>query len=322
MVPIPLFRDIENLPAQLRGGAVSIGNFDGVHRGHAEIVKRLVARARDVGGPAVVFTFDPHPIQLLRPDAVPARLSWTRRKARLLAELGVDAVVAYPTDREILGLSARDFFTQIILERLDSKALVEGPNFFFGRNRTGSVDLLRKFCENDSLTLDIVEPLKEDGRIVSSSWIRELIAAGEMREAARLLVRPYRIRGSVVRGAGRGATIGFPTANVEPVDMATPPLGVYAGRARTDDDEFPAAINIGPNPTFGEDRVKFEVHLIGYNQSLYGQVLRVDFLDRLRDIRSFENVAALQKQLACDLDAVRRICDASETNESARLRER
>lgn len=307
-----LIRDVERLPVALRTGAVTIGNFDGVHCGHARIVDRLVARAREVGGPAVVFTFDPHPARLLRPDAVPARLSWTARKAELLGELGVDAVVAYPTDRELLDLTAEEFFQRFIRGRLDAKAVVEGPNFHFGRARSGSIDRLRELCRQAGILFEIVQPLEVDGRCVSSSWIRELIEAGRIAEANRLLIRPYRIRGQVVHGAGRGTGLGFPTANLEPEDMVVPPLGVYAGCADWNGDRIPAAVNIGANPTFGEQQIKIEVHLIGFDQPLYGRHLEIDLLDRLRDVRLFDSVAALQTQLASDVEMVRRIVNESD----------
>lgn len=299
---------MDELPDSLRSGAVSIGNFDGVHLGHAKLIARLVKRAREVNGPAVVFTFDPHPAQLLAPAAVPPPLTWIERKVELLTRLGVDAVVAYPTDRVLLGLSPQAFFDQIVRDRLDARALVEGPNFRFGVGRSGSIDDLEQMCQQAGLILEVVEPLMLEERYVSSSWIRELIQAGQIHHADQLLTRPYRVRGQVVRGAGRGASIGFPTANIEPVDMVLPPLGVYAGVAIVAGKRYAAALHIGPNPTFGEhDQVKFEVHLAGYNEPLYGAVLEVDFLDRLRDIQPFDHIAELQQQLLRDVRAARQI---------------
>ncbi len=302
-----LIRKLTELPTSLTRGALTIGNFDGVHRGHAVLMERLVEQARSVGGPAVVFTFDPHPAQLLCPEAVPPALTWIERKAELLAELGADAVIAFPTDRRVLALTPEDFFHQIVCDRLQARALVEGPNFFFGRDRSGSIDDLSTLCRAMGILLDVVQPLKVGDRYVSSSWIRELIRVGDVRRAGTLLTHPYRIHGHVVKGLGRGAKIGVPTANIDPVGMVLPPLGVYAGRASVDGRCFAAAINIGANPTFGEDEVKFEVHLIGCNQTLYGHLVELDFLDRLRDTRSFESVAALQRQLAIDIEAVQQV---------------
>ena len=189
---------------------------------------------------------------------------------------------------------------------------MEGPNFRFGRERRGSIDDLARMCREEDVTLEVVEPLTIDERYVSSSWIRELIQAGEIGHANRLLTRPYRVRGRVVRGAGRGSAIGFPTANVEPVDMVLPPTGVYAGTARVAGQWFAAALHIGPNPTFGDhDHVKFEVHLAEYDRSLYGAILEVDFLDRLRDIRLFDSIEELRSQFARDVQAARQLARAS-----------
>jgi riboflavin kinase/FMN adenylyltransferase len=305
---VQLIRGLGELPAACQRGALSIGNFDGVHRGHARLVEQLVRRAEVVGGPAVVFTFDPHPAQLLYPEAVPPALTPTARKAELLGELGVDVVIAYPTNRDVLALSPDQFFQRIVVELLRTQALVEGPNFFFGSGRSGSIRDLLRLCEQAGMVLDVVPPLQVGERYVSSSWIRELILAGDVRAADTLLTRPYRVEGEVVRGAGRGTRIGFPTANVEPHGLVLPPFGVYAGCAYVDGQRYAAAAHLGPNPTFSEEFVKLEVHLIDCEQRpLYDKHLAYDFLDRLRDVRPFDGVDALRSQLRRDVEAVRQI---------------
>jgi riboflavin kinase/FMN adenylyltransferase len=304
---VRLLRSLDNLPADLRRGAAAIGNFDGVHRGHARIVERLIAKAREVGGPAIVFTFDPHPVRLLRPEATPPPLTWTDRKAQLLDELGVTAVIAYPTDEALLALTPQEFFNRIVRERLEARAMVEGPNFFFGRSRAGNIEVLGQLCQAAGVALEIVQPLVVGKEFVSSSRVREAIAAGDVDLARQLLTRPYRIRGMITHGAGRGAKIGFPTANVSAIDTLLPGQGVYAAQAITQAGTWPAAVNIGPNPTFGEHALKVEAHLIDFAGSLYGQPLEVDFLARLRSIQPFPSVAALQAQLAHDVAAARRV---------------
>ncbi|MCU0959659.1 MAG: riboflavin biosynthesis protein RibF [Pirellulaceae bacterium] len=306
-----LIRDLDNLPADLRSGAVSVGNFDGVHLGHARLIERLVACARRVRGPAVVWTFDPHPACVLTPAAAPPPLTSSERKTELLGLLGVEAVVACPATRDVLSLSPQDFFDRMLRQRLDVRAMVEGPNFFFGRQRSGSIDTLTALCEAAGVALEVVAPVLIDGQCISSSWIRELIQAGDVSAADRLLTQPYRLSGTVVRGAGRGAQLGFATANIEPAGMVLPPLGVYAGRGWHSDTAYAAAIHLGPNPTFGESHVKFEVHLVGYDQPLYGATLSVDFLARLREIRSFSDTQALQQQLQRDVAAASRIAGES-----------
>ncbi|MEX2114235.1 MAG: bifunctional riboflavin kinase/FAD synthetase [Pirellulales bacterium] len=305
-----LLRQVADLPDELRGGAVAIGNFDGVHRGHARIVARLLEKARAVGGPGVVFTFDPHPVRVLRPAEAPPPLTWTDRKAELLAALGVDAVIAYPTDEELLALAPGDFFQRIVRDVLDAKAMVEGPNFYFGRGRAGTIDVLRGLTRESGIQLDVVEPVIEGDQIVSSSRVRKLLAEGHVEEARRMLTEPYRIRGMVVHGAGRGAKIGFATANINAIDTLLPAVGVYAGRGFVNNNVWPAAINIGPNPTFGGAELKVEAHLLGWDDSpLYGQPLEIDFLTRLRGVQRFADVDALKKQLASDIEFAHREFD-------------
>lgn len=298
-----LFRNLDELPERFRHGAVSIGNFDGVHLGHARIVERLAAMARRVGGAALVLTFDPHPARILRPDHAPAALSWTERNAELLLQAGADAVVAHPTDREFLELDARHFFDRIVRRQLDARAMVEGSNFFFGRQRSGDIDVLRQFCSEADVALEVVEPVEIEGDVVSSSRLRAIIAAGQIDRACRLLTQPYRIRGAVIRGAGRGRSLGYPTANLGQVDTLVPGEAIYAGRAWTQGVAFPAAIAIGPNPTFGEQSHKIEVYLIGFAGSLYQQWIEVEFLTRLRDVRRFESAEQLTAQMDRDVAA-------------------
>jgi riboflavin kinase/FMN adenylyltransferase len=303
---VKLLRELDQLDESFRAGAVAIGNFDGVHRGHAQLATRLVSHARRVGGPAVIFTFEPHPVQLLRPDLAPPPLTWTERKAALLAELNVDALIAYPTDAALLSLSPEVFFERIVCATLAARAVVEGPNFYFGKDRAGDIHRLRSLCVQHQIELEIVAPLRVDGEAISSSRIRKLLAAGEIAAATPMLTRPYRIRGLVTHGAGRGHQLGFPTANVDAVDTLIPAAGVYAGIAHAAGGQWPAAMHIGPNLTFGEHTTKLEVHLIGFSGSLYGEPLEVDFLTRLRDIHTFASVDELLAQLRID---VRRATD-------------
>lgn len=286
---------------------MAIGNFDGVHLGHRRIAERLLERAREVGGPAIVFTFDPHPVRLLRPSESPPPLTWTERKAQLLKEIGVDWVVAYPTDQRLLQLSAQQFFDQIVVDAVGARAMVEGPNFYFGHNREGTIERLGQMTERAGMTLDIVRPVELDGQLVSSSLIRRLIGEGEVATAATMLTEPYRIRGMVTHGAGRGSHIGFPTANLEAIDTLLPAVGVYAGRVPLAGKFAPAAINIGPNPTFGEHAHKVEVHLIDREESLYGEPLEVEFLSKLRDVRAFGSKEELIAQLREDVSRAREI---------------
>jgi riboflavin kinase / FMN adenylyltransferase len=310
---VKLLRQVTNLPSELRSGAVAIGNFDGVHLGHARIVARVIKKARELGGPALVFTFDPHPVRILRPAEAPPPLTWTDRKAELLAALGIDAVIAYPTDEELLSLSPAEFFERIVREQLDARAMVEGPNFYFGRGRSGTIDVLGQLTAAAGISLEVVEPLIVDDDFVSSSRVRRLLGEGRVDEARSLLTEPYRIRGMVVHGAGRGVKLGFGTANLDAIDTLLPGPGVYAGRGFVNNTHWPAAIHIGPNPTFGEHAMKVEVHLVGWNGTpLYAQPLEVDFLGRLRNIQRFAGLDELKTQLHKDREAARATFEAFE----------
>ncbi len=302
-----LIRDLNDLDPSLRAGAVTIGNFDGVHRGHARIVQQLIEAAARVSGPSIVFTFDPHPVRLLRPHAEPPPLTWTERKSELLARLDVDAMIAYPTDEALLELSPEAFFQQIVIDALGARAMVEGPNFYFGRNREGDVARLRLLCEAHDVDLMICQPMDHGDEIISSSRVRQLIGNGEVEAASQLLTRPYRVRGMVTHGAGRGARLGFPTANVDAIDTLLPAKGVYAGRAWWQGSPFAAAINIGPNPTFGDQVLKFEAHLIDFHDSIYGEPLEVEILKRVRGVETFPSADDLKAQVVKDVQTVRDI---------------
>ncbi len=302
-----LIRQIDQIDENLARCALTIGNFDGVHRGHASIIQHLKAWAQQVGGPAVVLTFDPHPVRLLRPELAPPPLTWTERKAQLLAELDVDYMIAWPTDRALLGLSYREFFQRVIVEQLRAAAVVEGPNFYFGRGREGDVQRLQELCDDSALNCEIVEPGISGDALISSTRIRECIRGGDVKEARQMLTQPYRIRGMVVHGASRGTQIGFPTANLDAIDTLVPAMGVYAGVATVADQKAAAAVHIGPSPTFGVERLTVEVHLIDFDESIYGQVIGVDFLEQLRGVQDFTSPAALQDQLAKDVEAARDI---------------
>lgn len=296
-----LIRESSHWPAAVRGGVATIGNFDGVHRGHALLVERLLARARSQHQPAVVFTFDPHPAALLRPDRVPPPLTTTERKAELLAALGVDALIVYPTSHQLLGLSPADFFEQLIRQQLDARGLIEGPNFCFGKARAGDVQLLAQFCQEAGIYLEIPGALQWGEQVVSSSRVRELLAAGEMDAANQLLTEPYRLQGIVEHGAARGTAIGFPTANLGQIETLIPAAGVYAAAAHVADETWPAAVHIGPAPTFDIQPATVEVHLIGFHGNLYGQSLSIDVLARLRSVQRFAGVSELRQQLQLDV---------------------
>jgi riboflavin kinase / FMN adenylyltransferase len=301
-------------PEETRDGALTIGNFDGVHLGHRALVAEVRQKAHLLRGPAVVLSFEPHPLKLLRPELFQPVLTTAADRAELLLERGADHVLFLRTTPELLRLTAEEFFHEVIVKGLKARAVVEGINFGFGRGREGNVDMLRKFSREVGIELIVVPPVHLADRPVSSSRVREALVRGAVKEAGRLLDRPYRLRAMVVTGRRRGRTIGFPTANLEQTQTLVPGDGVYAVRVQlthhspltthhspTESGWWAGAANIGPNPTFGEQVRKVEVHLLGFDGELVGQELAVDFLDRLRDTRPFPTVEQLVAQLRLDV---------------------
>jgi len=297
------------LPDECRGGAVTIGNFDGVHRGHQALLAELCGQARQLPGAAVALTFDPHPLQLLRPAQFQPVLTTIAQRAALLQAHGADQVVVLSTTPDLLQLQAQTFFNLVLRERLGARTVVPGFNFAFGRNREGDVQTLATLCREAGIGFTLVPPLAIDGRPVSSSRVRDALVAGAVREAAFLLGRPYRLEGKVRTGQQRGKTLGFPTANLEDLEVLIPGNGVYAVRVLHAGRSWPGAANIGPNPTFGEQARKVEVHLIGFQGDLYGAPLTVDFVERLRDTRPFPTVADLVAQLQADVKEARMVIE-------------
>lgn len=291
--------------------AVTVGNFDGVHLGHAAIVARLLEAGQRLGLPTAALTFDPHPARILRPDSAPAALTTPERRAELLRALGVDAVLVQPVDRAFLALSAEAFYGKVLRGSVAAAAIVEGPDFRFGADRLGDLRLLETLAAGDGVKVITAEVLQRGTETVSSSRIRGLVSAGEIEAANELLTAPYRLGGRVVHGQARGRKLGFPTANLEGIPTLLPAAGVYAGLAHPPapaagagggaSSPWPAAIHIGPNVSFGATSVTVEVHCIGFDGDLYGQRLDVDFLARLRDTRRFESLDDLKAQLATDV---------------------
>ena len=308
-------------PVAAKGGAVTIGNFDGVHRGHVAIIQQVRKLADEISGPAIVFTFDPPPSHLLRPESAPALLTGIERRTELLRKLGIDFVIVYPTTKQLLDLEPEQFFESVIVRALDAKAIAEGENFQFGKRRRGDIAMLKQLCVEYHLQFSLLQPQLDQGEWISSTRIRSLIESGDIAGANRFLIEPYRISGIVAHGAQRGRTLGFPTANLENIPVLCPPPGVYAGRvascgvstknshATPCPVSLPVAINIGPNPTFGEARLKVEAHIIGFDGNLYDREIAIELLANLRQIKKFESKDQLLAQLALDVDQAKEIAN-------------
>ncbi len=289
----------------MRAGAVTFGNFDGVHVGHRDLVRAARRLAETVGGPAVAVTFDPPPAALLRPVAGMLPLTTLDERADQLRAAGADGVAVLDVDAALLALSPEAFFEEVVGRVFGARAVAEGYDFRFGRARAGDTALLRKLCAASGVLFGEVPARLVGGEPASSSRVRAALLAGDLTTATDLLGRAYSVSGVVESGARRGRTIGFPTANVGQVRTLLPCEGVYAARVFVNNQTWPAAANLGPAPTFGEPTRKLEAHLIDFAGDIYGRTARVEFVARLRDTRPFAGAADLVEQLRRDVLAAR-----------------
>lgn len=305
---------IEALEPPSAGATVTIGTFDGVHLGHRALIARTIAEAQQRSTDSVVVTWDRHPLMTLRPEAAPRLLSTSERKLELLEATGIGGVAILPFTEELSHLSPEDFVDQVLVRGLNARAVFVGEGWRFGHKRAGDMDLLQRLGREAGFEAQPVELASGDGDAVSSSRIREAVASGHLNVAHRLLGRPFDVDGMVVGGDKRGADLGFPTANLEcDPRLAYPARGVYAGKARVGDSWFVAAINVGVNPTFGGDPevtpVRVEAYLLDFEGDLYGQTIRVEFHQRLRDEMRFSSVDDLVAQMHKDVAATRELLE-------------
>jgi riboflavin kinase/FMN adenylyltransferase len=294
------------VPDALRGGIVALGNFDGFHKGHQAVVGRAVSRARAEGRPALVATFDPHPVRFFKPDLPPFRLTSLGQRERLFAEAGADAMLVYHFGAELAAVTAPDFVTDYLVSRAGAAGVVTGEDFTFGRGRGGNVEVLKLLGQANRLSVDAVAPVDEDGEPVSSSRIREALEAGDCATATRLLTRPFAIESEVEHGDKRGRALGYPTANMPLGPYQRPRFGVYAVRGRLPDGTRLAGVaNLGTRPMFDPPKELLEPYFFDYDGDLYGQTLEVALIAFLRDEAAFEDLDALKAQIARDCDSAR-----------------
>lgn len=299
------------VPAQLRGGIVALGNFDGFHLGHQAVVGRAVARARAEGRPALVATFDPHPVRFFSPDAPPFRLTTLDQRARLFAAAGADAMVVFRFDAALAALSAEAFIAERLAGLLGAAGVVTGEDFTFGRGRGGNVDLLRTLGPAHGIAAEAVAPVMLGDEPVSSSRIRAALQAGDCAAAARLLTRPFAIAGEVRHGAKLGRTIGYPTANLDLGSYLRPAYGIYAVRGRLPGGQIAGgAANLGIRPSFDPPVELLEPYFFDFSGDLYGQTIEVELIAYLRPEARFDTLDALVAQMDRDCAAARAILAA------------
>lgn len=307
------WRSLEDVPEGWGRSVVTIGVFDGVHRGHAEIIAKAVQMAAELELPGVVLTFSPHPSEVVRPGSHPAELTTQTRRSELVGELGVDVFCALPFTTEFSHLRPDDFVHRALVERLHTAAVVVGGNFRFGHRASGNVATLVELGKQDGFIATGIPLLREGDTVVSATLIRELLEAGDMRAAAHALGRPHRVDGVVERGDQRGRDLGFPTANLRTDKYAAIPAdGVYAGsvwrldeRGQTQGRLGTAAISVGTNPTFEGHERRVEAYVLDFDGDLYGDGLGIEFIERLRGMVRFDSVEALVEQMHRDVAATR-----------------
>lgn len=297
----------------MRATVVAVGTFDGVHRGHRDVLDRLAARAAQLEMRSVLVTFEPHPLEVVNPAAAPLLLTVGEEKREVLAESGIDYLAVVPFTRALARYRAEQFVNVVLRERFRMEYLLMGHDHGFGRNREGDVEVLQALGAREGFHVEVVAPVSVgDGRPISSTSIRRAVAGGDLERAAHALGRPYSLGGRVVRGESRGRRLGFPTINVAPPSARKllPPQGVYAVRVQTPTGAHGGMLNLGPRPTFGDYSFGIEAHLFDGAGDWYGAWVRIDFIARLRDTLKFESPGALAEQLRRDEDAARSVLSA------------
>ncbi len=308
------FPDRPGIPAEPSGSVVTVGTFDGVHRGHWEVLQETRRWAEHDGRRGVLATFHPHPLRVLRPDVAPALLTTPLEKEEILAESGLDYAVFFPFTRGLADFSPERFVRDVLVERLHLRRLVIGYDHGLGKGRSGNVDTLRRIGQRIGFEVHVVPAIHMDGEAISSTRIRRALQAGDVGAAAAGLGRPYSFRGTVVRGDGRGRKLGFATANIEAPgpDKLLPREGVYVVRAYVRGELRDGVLHLGPRPVFQDAPPSIELHLFDFDQELYGEDVRVDFWERLRDIHAFTSVQALVDAIRADCDAAREWLERAE----------
>ncbi|MFQ6110408.1 MAG: bifunctional riboflavin kinase/FAD synthetase [Nitrospinota bacterium] len=304
-----IIKGLEDIRAKVRGPVLTIGNFDGVHLGHRKIFRQVVRRARELGCQSCVFTFEPHPLSIIAPEKCPLLLASFEKKMALIEESGMQVVICAHFDRDLGNTSPEAFIRDILHAMLGVQEVFVGFNFGFGRGRAGGVALLKALANECGFGAHVIEPVRVEGRPVSSTTIRHLLGEGRVEEAAKLLGRFYSLGGRVVKGSSRGKALGFPTANLDTEGVMIPLAGIYAGRALLRGHTYGAVINIGWSPTFGDVGFRVEVHILDFSEDIQGEELELVFIRRLREERRFGSAQELALQIERDVEEARALLE-------------
>ncbi|RJQ68469.1 MAG: bifunctional riboflavin kinase/FAD synthetase [Desulfobacteraceae bacterium] len=306
-----IIKELEEIRKPLTNAVITIGNFDGVHIGHQALFHTVVEKAQALGGAAVAMTFDPHPLHVLAPDARPLMITPAEQKIELIAQTGIEILISIAFTREFASISARSFVEDLLLARIGMRAIVVGKDYSFGRNREGNLTLLRQWADELDFQVLVVDWIQADDREfqrISSTQIRELVMNGKMEDARKMLGRPYQIGGVVAAGRNRGGRLlGFPTANIVLQDELCPKQGIYAVTVDHAQRTYQGVANIGYSPTFDDHIFTVEVHILDFQQNIYNDPIRINFIRRLRDEEKFDSIDALTAQIHKDVARAREV---------------
>ena len=302
-----VFHGIQTVQRKLKNPAITIGNFDGVHKGHQALFQRVKQLAEELNGESVVVTFDPHPLEVLFPEKAPSFITSHRHKLDLIASCGIDATIVIPFDHKFSGMSAREFVEVLLVEKIGAKAIVVGHDYRFGHGREGDIAFLKRLGEQYGFQVQTVSGLRVNDTVVSSTTIRQMIVSGNIKEANRLLGRFFEVSGPVIPGRKRGVSLGFPTANIRMPALTSPRTGVYVVQAEVEGKTYGGAANLGYNPTFGDTDLSLEAHLFDFDRDIYGKPITIRFIDRLRDELRFSSPDELAAQIKKDVNTAKKI---------------
>lgn len=309
---IPRLSARNPIPAQLRGGVAALGNFDGFHLGHQAVAGEAIAQAKAVGRPAIIATFDPHPVRHFAPHVPPFRLTTLDQRQRLFEAAGADAMLVFEFDEALASTTAEDFVAKLLVERLGLSGVVTGEDFTFGKGRGGNIGILRERGGELGLSSTAVGPVRDEGGVISSSRIRDALKAGDCATANRLLTRPFAVEGMVQHGDKNGRLLGFPTANLDMGHYLRPRYGVYAVRGKLPDGRLlDGAANLGIRPQFDPPKELLEPHFFDFAEDLYGQNIEVEFHAFLRPEAKYDGLDALMAQIGRDCEDAKAILKAN-----------
>lgn len=300
-----------NYPAPV----ITIGNFDGVHVGHQKIFKFLIKKAAEINGTSVVITFDPHPVRVLYKDHPLKLITTTEDKIKLIERCGIDITICIPFTHEFASQEAEDFVKNVLVKKFNAKWIVVGYDYRFGKGRKGDAQLLKKLSKIYGFKVTVLRAYRREGKILSSTAVRNALLQGDIRQANRFLGRAYHIDGEVIKGAGRGSSIlGYPTANISPEQEIIPKEGVYAVKVSLPEGKtFSGVANIGKNPTFGSDSLSYEVHILNFTDNLLGKKIRIHFLERIRNEKKFKSPQELKENITRDIEKAKKIFKGNRT---------